>query len=90
MKLRYSVHRVSSHPFPTQATLPSGETVEATVHSIEVELVPVDHHGGTVLHRFIGQAAAEASKIFHQGDVVALEPQIERPEPTVAPAPAKA
>lgn len=76
MKLQYRVHRASPHPFPTEARLPNDETVKATVHSVEVELVPVGHVGGTVPLRFIGKQADEAAKTFHDGDLVEFEPKV--------------
>ena len=77
MKLRYRVHRASPHPFPTEAKLANtDEVVKATVHSVEVELVPVDHVGGTIPLRFIGKAADEAAKEYHDGDVVEIEPVV--------------
>lgn len=89
MKLLYRVHRASTHQHPVKAKLASGEEVDALVHSVELELVPIDHHGGTVLHRFVGKEAEEAAKTFHQGDAVSLELQLDKPAPTVAPPPAK-
>ena len=74
MKHRYRVHRTSPHPFETEATLPgTDETVKATVHSVEVELVPHGHVGGTMLRRFIGKEAEEAAKKYHDGDVVEID-----------------
>jgi hypothetical protein len=71
MKLRYRVHRASGHPFPTKAKLANtDETVEAVVHSVEVEFVPANHVGGTLLMRFIGKSADDAAKKYHDGDIV--------------------
>lgn len=70
MKLSYKVHRVSKHPFVTDVKLPTGETAAGAIHSIEVELVSLGHFGGTILHRFIGAAAAEAEKLFHEGQTI--------------------
>lgn len=74
MILRYIVHRASPHPFPVEAKLArTDESVQATVQSVEVELVPENHDGGSILMRFVGAAASEAAKRYHQGDIVEMD-----------------
>lgn len=71
MDLKYLVHRVSSHLFATIANV-GGEEMPAHVQAVEVEMTPVDHNGGTILHRFIGAAAEEAKKLYQEGQQIVL------------------
>ena len=72
MKIEYRVHRVSGHMIPTQATLPGGEPVEATVIGIEVELVPTAGPSSSITLRYVGADRNAAAAFFHEGDVVAV------------------
>jgi hypothetical protein len=59
MKVKYRVHRVSRNSFPQRLMMKDG---------VEVEAVPVDHMGGTLHLRFVGDEAEEVAKTVHRGD----------------------
>lgn len=73
MKHDFTIHRASWSPRDTDVTIPSGETVKATVQSLEIELVPDNHDGGSVTFRLLGSEAEEAAAQFKAGDTVTLE-----------------
>jgi hypothetical protein len=48
MNKQYKVFSAHKAPAPVSVTLPGGAQVEATVDSLEVQLVPLDGASGTV------------------------------------------
>ena len=63
MDFRFKVHSASQGPMTTQATLPGGQVVEATVQGMVAELVSDD---GTMsqTYRFIPEDFAAATELF--------------------------
>lgn len=74
MKHTYKVHRVSWHPREISMNHPeTGEVIPAVVQSLELELIPHEHDGGSLTLRYVGSQAKEASETFRHGDEVELD-----------------
>lgn len=70
MKISYHVFSVNRQPHQTEVTLPGGETTQALVDAIEVQLVPLDALQGTVKLVAIGAQATEAEALFVVGETI--------------------
>lgn len=70
MKIAYHVFSVARQPQQTEVTLPGGETTQALVDAIEVQLVPLDALQGTVKLVVLGAQAAEAEALFAVGETI--------------------
>lgn len=71
MDIAFTVHRVSAHPVVVPVEI-NGETMQATVTQLEVELVPADPLNGTLRLGFLGKAADEAKAKYMQDATVTM------------------
>lgn len=72
MNLRYRVHSANPTPITIKA-LAGGEEIEARVLGLEVELVPVDHAGGSLTIRARRESAKgrmETVELFPVGALI--------------------
>ncbi len=73
MNKLYSVFSAHRQPAPVAATLADGTVVQATVESLEVQLVPADGASGTVKVVFsVPAEIAEAEAFFTDGKSVTV------------------
>lgn len=73
MQVTYQIVRVSPQKVQTTATLPDGKQVDATIDSLEIEMVPISHPAaGTVKLAFIGEEMAEANRTFRTGNTITV------------------
>ena len=72
MKVDFRVHGVASS-FANVKTEVDGEQLNASVPSLEVELVTVSERNGNLTLRFVGGGIEDAKKLFQPNAVVSAE-----------------
>lgn len=68
--MKYRVHRASVGSVQASVKLDNGEKAQAIVSVYEVELIPVDHAGSTVIHRYLSDEAVAAAKAKYVPNVL--------------------
>lgn len=72
LAISYKVHRISRSDVAVPVDF-NGEMITAMVSALEVELVPDDHIGGSVIVRYTGTAAEVAKGALSEGSTLILD-----------------